>query len=312
MEHYHFSNHAADDYTFGFEPSLFNLKESLRLQRAEGWIHFYILNDKHKRIEGQIHFYLDKNVARSPLRNPFGSVEYSDELPPQVLFDFIDYFENELKNRGITHVVIKNYPEIYGGARSSLLSTFLINCGYIISGGEVAAVINTSKHNFRSTLSQWELRKLKQVSGLECSFEVLELSKAQSVFTFIEQCRRNKGYDLSMTYEQLSTTINTFKERFLLSAVVHNGSMIAASIAIKVRSDILYNFYMDHDAEFDRVSPAVKLIEGLYSYCAGNNITWLDLGTSALGGQPNFGLLNFKLNLGAEPSSKFTFSKVLK
>jgi hypothetical protein len=38
-------------------------------------------------------------------------------------------------------------------------------------------------------------------------------------------------------------------------------------------------------------------------------IQFLDLGTSNIEGELNESLLNFKLNLGAEPSRKLTFTK---
>jgi hypothetical protein len=52
-------------------------------------------------------------------------------------------------------------------------------------------------------------------------------------------------------------------------------------------------------------------MEGIYEHCQVEKIRLIDLGTSALNGRPNFGLLDFKLNLGAVPTEKLTFEKKL-
>jgi hypothetical protein len=88
--------------------------------------------------------------------------------------------------------------------------------------------------------------------------------------------------------------------------------MCAAAVSILVNRDIVYNFLVNHNSEFNNLSPAVLLMEGIYDHCQEHDIGLLDLGTSALGGQPNFPLLDFKLRLGAVPVSKMSFYKNLR
>jgi hypothetical protein len=53
-------------------------------------------------------------------------------------------------------------------------------------------------------------------------------------------------------------------------------------------------------------------MEGIYEYCQVEKYRLIDLGTSALKGRPNFTLLDFKLNLGATPTEKVVYEKILK
>lgn len=76
-------------------------------------------------------------------------------------------------------------------------------------------------------------------------------------------------------------------------------------------SEILYNFYADHSEAYDHLSPVVLLVKALYEYCQQQGMSLLDYGTSAVDGQLNFGLLNFKLRLRGKPSPKLTFEKIL-
>jgi hypothetical protein len=95
----------------------------------------------------------------------------------------------------------------------------------------------------------------------------------------------------------------------VLFGVFQDDKVVAASIAIRVTTQVLYNFYCDHDNQYDAVSPVVFLIEGIYQYCASQKIPLLDLGTSAVAGKPNFGLLEFKMRLHGQPTAKLTFQK---
>ena len=114
-----------------------------------------------------------------------------------------------------------------------------------------------------------------------------------------------------MKFEALQETVNKFPDRYFLFSVHHRNKVVAASIAILVRKDILYDFYHDHLKAFDHLSPIVLLVDGIYEFCLTNNIRLLDLGTSALENKPNFSLLTFKTRLGGKPTPKFTFEKKL-
>ena len=114
-----------------------------------------------------------------------------------------------------------------------------------------------------------------------------------------------------MSYAQMKTVCDNFPEDFKLFGVYDNNALAAASISIMINKSILYNFYSAHAKQYDALSPVVRLMEGIYEHCQSDKIKIIDLGTSALNGRPNFGLLDFKLNLGASPSEKFTFEKIL-
>jgi hypothetical protein len=131
------------------------------------------------------------------------------------------------------------------------------------------------------------------------------------VYDFIFTCRNEKGYPLSMQLEELQHMAVKFPDRYLLFGVFRSDSLVAAAITIRVKKNILYDFYHDHAAAFDHLSPVTFLVDGIYRFCFENDIQLLDLGTSAIDGLPNFGLLNFKKKLGALATPKLTFQKDL-
>lgn len=302
---------APPDYRVGFEDALFNRYEHRLLQASNGWHSYHILDQKHQQVSGAIHFYVSGGVARSPLRSPFGSVEFSEALPAAVLFAFLQFVEKKLIERGVTRVMIKSYPQAYAERQSVMLQTFLLNLGYGVVNAEMASVIDVTATPAVRNFHRSERRKLNKARAAGFSFKKLSNESLPDVYTFIHGCRREKDYVLSMTLSDLHLAISRFPDQYLLFAVFQHNRMAAASITIRAKERILYDFYHDHDAAFDYYSPVVLLVEGMYNFCYANNIGMIDLGTSTIDGMPNFSLLHFKQYLGGKPTPKLTFEKIL-
>lgn len=94
---------------------------------------------------------------------------------------------------------------------------------------------------------------------------------------------------------------------------VRDGAQLAAlTVAVRVRSDILYNFLPASPLAYRPFSPMVMLLDEVVAYCRRQNIRVLDLGTSLDGDhQPKASLMRFKRNLGAQESPKLIFEKRL-
>jgi hypothetical protein len=175
---------------------------------------------------------------------------------------------------------------------------------------EVQAVL-TTEDSFSSRLSAWEKRRLRQAKEAGLIFRRLDSNQLKSVYQFILDCRVERDYILSIDWNTLKKTVDTFPDRFILFAVMHKDEFAAASISINVGNKILSNFHSAHPRKFDRLSPVVMLLKGIFDFCRENDFRLLDLGTSSLEGLPNFKLLDFKLGLGAHPTTKLTFKKLL-
>lgn len=296
--------------TFGFEPSLFHDPSHLDLQRSEGWKWYFVLHPRHKMIVASLYLHIGEEVASSAIRSPFGTVECSDDLPPEILYQFLTFVETRVRATGIRKITIKNPPLHYAPEKDALLQTYLFNLGYTVIHAEVGA-IRFVHEDFEKGLNRLERRKLKKSGAANLSYKLLPSDKLEEVYSFILGCRKRKGHLLSITLADLTRTILRFPDRYVLSGVFLSEEMAAASVAVRVHSNILYNFYADHAEAYDALSPVVFLVKGLSDYCLENKISMLDLGTSAENNQPNFGLLNFKMRLGGNPSPKLTFEKNL-
>jgi len=227
-----------------------------------------------------------------------------------VLFRFLQYIETDLLSSGIKTITIKNPPTLYNPELQTLLQVFLSNLDYHITAAEPGAIFTVDKSGEELSAS-WEKRKIKQAQDKELELRHEDARQLEILYDFIHDCRVQKGYPSSMTFDDLQRTVKAFPDQFLLSSVYQQSVMVAASICVRCNHHVLYHFYSDHNTSDKSTNPTVFLIKSLYQYCFDNRIALFDLGTSSLGGIPNFGLLNFKMGLGASPTTKFTFEKDL-
>ena len=300
-----------EDYQLATEPAVFNTPQHRALQAAAGWHSFYALNEKRRTVVAAVHFHIARGEAHSPLKSPFGSVELAPGVLPLIVFRFLEFVESRLKSRGAQLIRIKHYPSNYNAADSALLHTFFINLGYRVANAEAGAIIPVTADAFETGLDTWRRSKLRQAASSGLLGRELLHSELKAIYEFINGRYQEKGYALSMSLPELEDAVRTFEKEFILFGVFQEGRLAAASVAIRVNRHVLYNFYTAHDAEFDSLNPMIFLIDRLYAYCRQHSIEMLDLGTSAVDGRPNFGLLDFKLRLGAKPTTKFTFEKTL-
>lgn len=294
-----------ENIPYGYERWLFHHAKHLHLQISSGWHSFYAVNNETHTIDAHLHVHIDGARAVSPYRAPFGSYQFRLDISPVTLYEFIEFTLSRLHENGITEFVVKNPPMAYAPGTMDMLTTFQVNQGFEIMEAEVGAVLDVSQE-FRSNVSSGEMGRLKRAENTGLTFATLDMSELESVYTFILACRTERGYALSIDWETLRKTVEMFPGRFMLFGVKHQEVLVAVSIAYDAGNNVLVNFHSAHPRDYDQMSPVVLLLEGMSRYARENGYRLLDLGTSAIEGKPNFGLLNFKRRLGARITSKFT------
>ncbi len=298
-----------EELNFSYEPWLFHHRDHLLIQSPH-WNTFSVFNKKQKTVNAHLHVNIQNTKAVSPFRAPFGSIQFLRTLKPLILYSFLEFVCAKLKEKGVTHLTLKNHPDAYETGASSLLNTFLINQGFQVETAEAGSVL-TMDQDFVKGLRPWIFRKFRQLENTKLTFNKSNIDQLEYVFRFIQDCHRERNYLTSIDWSTLERTVKTFPGRFILFQIFSENETAAASISIDIGNKILYNFYMAHPLKFDSISPVVMLLKGMHQFCIDNNYRLLDLGTSALDGLPNFGLLDFKLGLGATPTMKLTFKKEL-
>ena len=162
-----------------------------------------------------------------------------------------------------------------------------------------------------SRLFAMEQRRLKKCNKAGFRFESMNLDKLSSVYNAIDGWRNSSNKPLSMQWEELSNSRKSSREIYLPFGVFDNQELIAATIAIRVNTKVLYHFYPSHNPVYNNFSPMVMLVNGMYEWCQSNGIELLDLGTSYVNNKMNQSLIRFKKHIGGEESKALIFRKVL-
>lgn len=257
---------------------------------------------------GRLAIHISNRVARSPLRAPFGSFEFFQSVTKQQLTFFIQYILTQLEGN-IRELTILNFPELYNPSLTKRLGSVACQLGFTIQT-EVDSFIPVTRQAFERIIKISERQKLRK-SHQAFTFTQVERKMLKRIYLFIEWCRTERSQSLSMTYHALKRVIDAFPDRFYFFEVGNESETAAAAIVIQVNPEVLYTFYYAHDSRFNRISPTVMLLSGIYTFAKQRNVKKVDLGTSMLNGKINRSLLHFKRSVGGISNDRLIFEKVL-
>jgi len=294
-----------------FESFLFNTREHRLTQARTGWREFYLLNKERNKILALVAFCVQNKKASSPLRAPFGSFEISVNLKLSDLKEFIIEVEKALVKAGVSKIEIINPPALYSTYHNRLVAA-LLNQNYTPIQCDLSCSIPVDQTPLLEKINKGKRKQLRHGQKAGFTFKKLTLSKLNDVYVFIESCRLERSQKLSLSLKELQRTVNVIPKAFQLFAVYQNNRIISASVCVQINKSILYTFYSAHLKVFDNFSPLVFLLSHLYDLCHKKGISLLDMGTSTIGGKPNFNLIDFKIRVGGILSPKFIFIKELK
>jgi hypothetical protein len=288
---------------------LFNSPAHLQLQSATGWHVFEYRELKTDKLCVSISFHLKAGEAISPLRAPFGSIEFYRKLNEDQVADFIIQVQNYLSKLGAKRIVIRNAPELYNEEQSKLLKQMFLKSGFEFVE-EVSSIILLDGKPFDKKIKISERQKLKKAANV-FQFSKVSKSELSNLYKFIASCREERQQSLSMTLQDLKKLVATFPTQILFFKVGTEEETSAAAIVIRVSKQVLYTFYYAHAKAHNRISPVVFLISGIYDFAQHHKYKMIDLGTSMIDGQVNKPLLHFKKSIGGVTTKKLTFIKWL-
>lgn len=287
---------------------LFNSPRHLWLQSGKNWRIYEALEEDTSAVKVRIAFHIDAGEASSPFRAPFGFLEIYRKISANELTGFFSLIEADLKNRGVRKIQIKSYPEVYD-KNFGMVDEMMKRLQYSATQ-EASSIIQVDRRPFDKKIKISERQKLRRAKQF-FSFEKVKGTYLKEIYSFIEECRNERNQSLSMSFVELKKAVLNFPRHFSLYRVHDASGTAAAAIVISVSKEILYTFYYAHARRFDKVSPVVLLMDGIYEVAQEQGIEMIDLGTSMVNGKVNRSLLHFKKSIGAQTNRKLIFEKTL-
>lgn len=296
-------------YKYSGEQYLYNIPEYVNLWDDFKNSTFLIVHSKKPKIAASISFQIKGNSAVSMATAPFGSISLFDEVDFDILSDFLNYIETQLRSRGVQNIKIKHYPGIYHPLSNEKVISTIALSGFRTSSIDINQIIEITSQSFESIIHPMELRNLNKAKKEGIIFTEHPNTEAKIVFNSIDTFRRARDIPVNIELNSLMKLIDLFPLNYKFFSASMNNEMVAATICVKVNNSILYNFLPAHHSSFNMYSPLVFLIENIYQYASDNRIKHMDLGVSSLNNNPQKGLIRFKERLGSKSLSKLTFIK---
>lgn len=145
------------------------------------------------------------------------------------------------------------------------------------------------------------VRRLKK-DGCEVRFED---SVSKEGYDLLARNRARRNVKLSLSFNDLKKQSEMLPEYYLFASCFNaERELIAYSICVKLREDLLYVLYWGEEFEKRVKSPVVLLCHELVEYSLRNGLRYLDVGISSVEGEVDLNLLGFKQRLGCMSCDK--------
>lgn len=214
----------------------------------------------------------------------------------------INNFINGLKSN-YSNIHITFPSQIYNDNISIILCQLYSN-GLALTKCEINNHISLKSETKFNKSNRKQLRKLQKENY---SFNRLDLDQLTLAYNILNANRREKGVQLSLSLDQLTTLCQEFPNFINIWGVNNQrNETVASAITIDLTSDSRYVVYWGELPNHRQYSPVVLLADGLIRCAKNEGKDILDLGTSSVNSDVDGGLLQFKNSLGAENSLKLT------
>lgn len=125
-------------------------------------------------------------------------------------------------------------------------------------------------------------------------------------YTVIAANRREKGYPLRMTLDQLHATAELIPvDSFMLTL---SGEPVASAVVYRLGHDVAQVIYWGHLGGFSDCHPMNLLAREVFGHYAAAGFGIVDVGPASSDGRPDMGLCAFKESIGCRLTFKPTFT----
>lgn len=269
-----------------------------------------VCNDKTKAC---IHFGPagGKGTWRSPAKGTFAGISFVEDLQLKEIAEFYSKVEDSLKTMGAQEIEIVPAPQAHNAAAFAQQVFVLRSFGFEITRCDINQSLEINSHTLSERMSYGNQKRLRKCQREGLIASQLPLSGLPRVYETLRINRESKGHRLSMSLEQLEIMVDTFPENLALFGCLHGDHFASAAVCIRLSREVLYVFYWGDRPEYATYSPVVSVADAIYRYAQEQGLRILDVGTSTVDREPNFGLLEFKRGLGFSESLKLVMRKTL-
>ena len=270
-------------------------------------IHYLLFIDKKVRLG--IVLGERENMLLSPFSAPFGGLTFmKSDIRLEYLEEAVKLLENYAFETGRL-IKISLPPSIYepsfiskeiGVFARSHFKVQYVDLNYQFETQNFSLyeeqIARSARKNLHNSFKQnFLFKKLNS----ECAFDV------ERVYEIIRVNRESKGFPLRMSLQNVLDTVNVIKADFFV--LIYQNEDVAAAQGFHVSTDVVQVIYWGDVPGHAELRAMNYLAYKVFEYYASLKIKIVDIGPSTENGIPNYGLCEFKENIGCSISLKYTF-----
>ena len=253
----------------------------------------------------------DAGIFVSPKHGTFGGFGLNEKVRFAKVELFISLLSDLLKSEGAKALRISCAPVSHDLNWFSIIFNVLKRQGFILDSHDLNFDLVVDNRSFLERIDYSNVKRIRKSIRSEFVCEKTNHERFDEVYEVIKASRSRLGLNVSMSFAQLEKMLILFPEKIHLFSVYRDStrsSMVASAVCMALTDSIMYVFYWGDIDGVSTYSPIALLASTIYEYCQENKIGLLDVGTSTVNSEPNYGLMQFKHNLGFSESLKANFS----
>jgi hypothetical protein len=254
------------------------------------------------------------DIFCSPFSAPFGGfVFFKDSVGLGYIDQAIDLFLDWAKKYGFLQVKITLPPMIYNEKFISKVINSLhrkkfyiekvdLNYSFLLEGFDVSYLAKI-QHSARKNLK-------KALSSNLTFHHCISLSDKYVAYEIIKINRDSKDYVLRMSVDDTLNTGNILGSDYFL-IYDYKNEPIASAIVFHVTSEIVQVVYWGGLPGYNHLRAVNFMAYKIFEYYKNKKIRIVDIGPSTDSSIPNYGLCEFKENIGCNVTNKISLLKDL-
>lgn len=161
--------------------------------------------------------------------------------------------------------------------------------------------------DYLNTISNNARTNLKRSFAFNLRFDKCrDYAQTKEAYEIIKKHHEAKEYPLRMTWEQVNSTASIIPADYFILRDSEDTS-IASAVVFHVAEKITQVIYWASLQEYNHYRPMNHLSYKIFEYYKNLNYKYIDLGPSSENSIPNYGLCDFKENIGCTVTPKFSF-----
>lgn len=247
---------------------------------------------------------------KSPFSAPFGGFAFvSEERKFFAVEESVALIERYAREKGLK-VSLTLPPEFYAGSVINESTSVLLRSNFNLAYSDVNYQFFCKDfENYERKLDHSTRKNLQRALKAEFEFHKLDSSDKSDVeraYAVIQANRTHRGFPLRMTLGQVWETVQVVKADFFVLSVERHDA--AAAQVFHVAPGIVQVIYWGDAPGFsDKKVMNLLSYKVFEHYAQAGDIQIVDIGPSTENGIPNFGLCEFKENIGCKTALKYTF-----